>query len=93
LGSEFTVGDWWSGPAAILELPLIFSIYEYGFNHGIRWSGSQLRSLLSELSRLETYWASSNLPANLADRLAERAQFLRSAVAVAEKRSGWIVIT
>lgn len=92
LGSESAVREWWSGPAAALGLPLIASIYERGFYRAIRWAGPELVQVLAELARLEVHWASV-APSEVAAGLAERAGYLRAAVAVAEEWGGFVVIS
>jgi hypothetical protein len=93
LGSESAVCQFWSVPAVALGLPLLAAVYEYGFHHGIRWSGKQLTSVVAEVNVLEANWITKGLlPETLAD-LRERAAFVREVVAVAQACEGWVVIT
>jgi hypothetical protein len=93
LGSESAVREFWSGPAIDLDLPLFMEAYGYGFYHGIRWSGEQLRAAAAEVGRLEEYWSAAGLPPETLADLRERAAFVREAVAVAAGCGGWLVIT
>jgi hypothetical protein len=91
-GSEAAVRESWSGPAVALELPLIAAIYDHGFYHGVRWAGVELAQVLAELSRLEVHWSTVKLPPGIAADLAERAGYLRYAVALAEECGGFVAI-
>jgi hypothetical protein len=82
-GSESAVRESWSEPAATLELPLLASIYDIGFYHGIRWSGSELRQVLEELVCLEAHWTAGGQPSDVLADLIERAGYLRAAVTLA----------
>jgi hypothetical protein len=93
LGSESAIREWWSAPAVSLGLPLLASIYDHGFSHGIRWGGSELKQVLDELSRLAEYWTTANGLPDVGYSFAERAQYLRQAIAVAENCGGIVVIT
>jgi hypothetical protein len=92
-GSESAVWGWWSAPAAKLGLPLLASIYEYGFNNGIRWSGEELPRVSKELSALEEHWRSLVLPQDDMERRTERGAYLRKALAIAQTEGAVIVIT
>jgi hypothetical protein len=92
LGSESAVREFWSGPAIELDLPLFIEVYAYGFDHGIRWCGEQLRAAAAEVDGLEAYWATADLPPETLVSLRERAGFVREALAVAEACGGWLVI-
>lgn len=91
-GSESAVCHWWSLPTALLKLPLLASIYEVGFHHGIRWSGPQLKQVLDELDRLEEDRAASNEQPDTEYNFAERVQCMRQAIAIAESCDGAVVI-
>ena len=91
-GSESAVRESWSDPAAVLGLPLIASIYEFGFYHEIRWAGPELETVLHELDRLERYWHSARLPTEIAEDLRERAKHLRAAIALAKQCGGIVTI-
>ncbi len=93
LGSEAAVGQFWSAPAAELGLPLLAAVYEYGFHHGIRWSGEQISAVAAEVDRLEAHWSASGLSADALANLQERAGFVRQALSIAAQASGWVVIT
>ncbi|MFO0891034.1 MAG: hypothetical protein U0790_18055 [Isosphaeraceae bacterium] len=92
LGSEAMVRQWWSEPATSLGLPLLASIYDQGFYHGIRWSGVELAQVQAELARLQLHWDSMSLPADVAAGLAERAGYLREAVEMAMDCGGFVSI-
>jgi hypothetical protein len=91
-GNDPAVGEFWSGPAIVLNLPLFAEVYGYGFDHGIRWSGEQLQAVAAELDALDAYWANASLPSETLAHLRERAGFVRQAVAVASECGGWLVI-
>jgi hypothetical protein len=93
LGSEGNVYKWWSAPAAKLNLPLIESIYDFGFNHGIRWGGDDLRRVLSEIKKLEDHWRTMNLPDAELLYFLERSGCLRRAISIAVSQNGYVVIT
>ncbi|AWM40534.1 hypothetical protein GobsT_09540 [Gemmata obscuriglobus] len=93
LGSESAVRVFWSEPATALGLPLIASVYEYGFYHGVRWSGDQFRAVAAEVDRLEAYWIAAGLPPDTLADLRARAALVRQAVSAAEACGGWVVIT
>src|SRR4051812_33242410 len=93
VGSEAIVREYWSGPAASLGLPLIASIYEHGFYHGNRWAGPELARVLAELEGLQVHWSTAGLAPELAQQLAERAGYLRAAVALAESCGGFVSIS
>lgn len=92
LGNESDVREFWSGMAIDLELPLLLEVFGYGFYHGIRWSGEQLRAAASEVDQLEAYWSSAEIPDEKLADLRKRAGFMREALAVAEESGGWLVI-
>jgi hypothetical protein len=92
LGSESVIREWWSEPAMVLGLPLIASLYEQGFYSGIRWAGPELARALRELATLEAHWKSAELPPEAIADLAERASYLRAAVAKAEECGGFVGI-
>jgi hypothetical protein len=93
LGSEWAVRESWSEPAAALGLPLLASIYDYGFYHGIRWSGPELKQVLEELDRRESHWKTSRLPSDVLSDLIERAGYLREAVRLAQQCRGLVDIS
>jgi hypothetical protein len=93
LGSEWAVRESWSEPAAALGLPLLASIYEYGFYHGIRWSGPELRQVWGELDRVESHWKTSRLLSDELSDLIERAEYLRAAITLAQQCDGFVSIT
>ena len=76
----------------VLGLPLLAAVYEFGFYHGSRWSGPELRQGVDEVARLEEHWASAGLPADVLAELRERAGFVRAAVAIAEECGGFVDI-
>jgi hypothetical protein len=92
-GSEGTVHDWWSAPAARLKLSLIESIYEVGFNRGIRWGGDDLSRVSSELKQLEEHWRTMNITDKQLALCLERSAYLREAISIAVAQSGFVVIT
>lgn len=97
-GAEGTVRDWWSGPAANLGLPLLADIYEHGFHLGVLWGPKDFPQVLAELDLLESHWKEM-CDWNVADEstghavLAERAEFVRRAIAIATEVQGYVVIT
>ena len=93
LGSEVVIGENWSEPATKLGLALLAAIYDHGFYHSILWEGSQFSEVERELSRLEAYWQTTDYePERLVD-LRERADYLRSALALASENNGVVTIT
>jgi hypothetical protein len=92
LGSESAVREWWSEPASALGLPLLAAIYDYGFYHGNRWSGPELRQVVDEMAQLEEHWSMAGLPPDVLADLRERAEYLRAAVALAEECGGFVDI-
>jgi hypothetical protein len=92
LGSESAIREWWSEPATVLGLPLIASLYEHGFYSAIRWAGPDLTRALRELATLEAHWMSAGLPPEAIADLAERASYLRAAVAKAKECGGFVDI-
>lgn len=92
-GSESAVRESWSEPAATLELPLLASLYDHGFYHGIRWSGTELEQVLEELVRLEIHWMEAELPSAVLDDLVERAGYLRAAITLAQQHGGIVDIS
>jgi hypothetical protein len=92
LGSESAVREWWSEPAEALGLPLLAAIYEYGFYHGNRWAGRDLKQMRRELARLELHWSSAGLAADVLANLRERAGYLRAAADLAEEYEGFVDI-
>jgi len=93
LGNESAVYEWWSAPAEALGLPLLASIYEYGFRHGIRWANGQLKRAHAEVVQLEAHWKSAGLPDDqLAMRL-ERSGYLREALTIAQEHRAVVIIT
>jgi hypothetical protein len=92
LGNESDVQEFWSGMAIDLDLPLLTEVSGYGFYHGIRWSGEQLRAAAAEVDQLEAYWSTAEIPDEKLADLRTRAGFMREALAVAAECSGWVVI-
>jgi hypothetical protein len=92
LGSESAVRVWWSEPAVSLGLPLLSTVYGFGFDHSILWDGPQLKRVLDELALLEEHWASTDLSPDAEYNFAARADYLRQAVVVAQGCDGFVVI-
>lgn len=90
LGSESAVREFWSSPAVRMGLPLLASLYNEGFYRGIFWEGRKLGQAITELAKLEDYWARAVFDAEIRADLRERAGWLRAALnlaAVAEAGS------
>lgn len=91
-GSEWAVREGWSEPAAVLGLPHLASIYDYGFYHGNRWGGTELSQVLGELALLEAHWTAAGLPSDVLADLRDRAGYLRTAVTIAQQCGGFVDI-
>ena len=92
LGSEWEVKEYWSDPAATLDLPLLSTVYDEGFYQGIQWGGDQLPQVRAELGRLETHWSTSGYTSEVTAMLAEKARQMRTALDLAEQHGGYLVI-
>lgn len=91
-GSEWSVRELWSAPAVELDLPLLASVYDVGFHHGIAWTVEELPQVKSELRTIEGYWAGVPLSTDERAHFEERAGYLREAIQIAEQQAAVIVI-
>lgn len=99
LGSGHAIFNFWSLIARELQLPLISSIYDNGLSLA---SPDELNQLTNELNQLENYWNSHKLEEteeksascdNLKEDLAERMQYLRTAIVVARENKAVLTIS
>jgi hypothetical protein len=93
LGSEAAIREFWSVPAAELELPLLTSLYDQGFYQGIFWEGDELVQAASELACLENHWVKMQLDATRYADLRDRAGYMREALKMANSYGGWVSIS
>jgi hypothetical protein len=90
-GSEQSISVNWSKPGEELGLPLIAELYERGFHAGTEWDKSHVNELERELAVLLQYWQRVKVGDELFD-LQERAESLRSAIAIVRREDAVILI-
>ncbi|MEU8001356.1 hypothetical protein AB0B66_09380 [Catellatospora sp. NPDC049111] len=100
LGANWAIGDHWSDHAERLGLPILASLYEVGFTHGVQVEGAGLDALESELDQLVAEWRRLYPPPDEdggqdpqpLTQLLERADHMRTAIRIARQVDGFIDI-
>lgn len=99
LGGGHAVFNFWSLIASELQLPLISSIYNDGLSLA---SPDELNQLTNELNQLENHWNSHKLEEtkeksasryNLKEDLADRMQYVRTAIVVAQENKAVLTVS